>query len=116
MSTFFDVQTNMNFDLFKKVFAKIPPAVLAKCNLGAPLESPATQKFVVLILKAYFEGRESRQMQISKDLDLIFTNNPVHVSLFNDLQGKEQAKRLDGPLGDLRVSTNLRLSMLNAPS
>jgi hypothetical protein len=116
MSTFFDVQTNMNFDLFKKVFAKIPPAVLAKCNLGTPLESPATQKFVVLILKAYFEGRESRQMQISKDLDLIFTNNPVHVSLFNDLQGKEQAKRLDGPLGDLRVSTNLRLSMLNAPS
>lgn len=55
-------------------------------------------------------------MQISKDLDLIFSNNPLHVSLYNDLQGKEQAKRLEGPLGDLRVSTNFRLSMLNAPS
>lgn len=50
----------MNFDLFKKVFAKIPPTILAKCNLGAPLESLLTQKFVISILKAYFEGRESR--------------------------------------------------------
>jgi hypothetical protein len=116
MSNFFDVQTNMNFDLFKKVFAKIPPAVLAKCNLGTPFESPATQKSVVSILKAYFEGRESQKMQFAKDLDLIFANNPMHVGLFNDLQGKEQAKRLDGPLVDLRVSTNFRLSMLNAPS
>jgi hypothetical protein len=55
-------------------------------------------------------------MQFAKDLDLIFANNPLHVGLFNDLQGKEQAKRLDGPLVDLRVSTNFRLSMLNAPS
>jgi hypothetical protein len=116
MSNFFDIQTNMNFDLFKKVFAKVPPAVLAKCNLGPPLDSPATQKLVVSILKAYFEGRESRQTQIAKDLDLIFASNPLHVGLFNDLQGMEQAKRLEGPLVDLRVSTNFRLSMLNAPS
>jgi len=57
MAEFFEVTINLNFDLFKKVFAKIPPITLAKCQLGVSIENPSTQKFVVSILKAYFEGR-----------------------------------------------------------
>ena len=61
MADFFEVTTNPNSDLFKKVFAKVPPITLAKCNLGAVTENFHSQKFVVNILKAYFDGRESRQ-------------------------------------------------------
>lgn len=37
MADFFEVTTNLNFDLFKRVFAKIPPITLAKCNFGAAI-------------------------------------------------------------------------------
>lgn len=42
MSEFFEVTTNLNYDLFKRVFAKLPPITLAKCNLGEASEHPST--------------------------------------------------------------------------
>ena len=42
MSEFFEVTTNLNYDLFKRVFAKLPPITLAKCNLGEVSEHPST--------------------------------------------------------------------------
>jgi len=51
---FLDLQKNLGFEVFKKVFAKTLPDKLARCKLADYLEEVGTRKNIVVILDVYF--------------------------------------------------------------
>jgi len=84
MAEFFDVQKNHNTDVFKKVFSKTLPMLLAKFNLGKLLENETTKKIVLIVLHAYFEERKCTSQQFNKDIETIFPNT-VELEIFKEL-------------------------------
>ena len=114
MAEFFDVQKNHNTDVFKKVFSKTLPMLLAKFNFGKLLDNETTKKFALIVLHVYFEERKCSPQQFNKDIDTIF-QNPAELENFKELLINFKTKaitKIKFDTSDLRVSTKLRTSLL----
>ena len=61
---YFDLQKNVNFNVFQKIFARLKPSAIAKCGFEEYFNDDLDQAKVILILDSYLTERQKGNIKI----------------------------------------------------